>query len=84
MIELDENGWPVDRQALVGREFVHFKGNRYRLVDFAMDTETQALVVVYRALYGTHGLWVRPAKMFFESVERDGYVGARFRLAEDA
>lgn len=83
MIELDENGWPVDREALIGREFIHFKGNRYRLIDFALYTETRELMVVYRALYGEMGLWVRPAKMFFESIERDGYVGARFRLADD-
>ena len=78
LIKTDENGWPVDRDALIGREFVHFKGNRYRLVDFALDSETQALVVVYRALYGTHGLWVRPAKMFFEDVEIDGVRRPRF------
>ena len=38
---------------------------------------------VYRALYGECGLWVRPAKMFFETIERDGYVGPRFKLAEE-
>ena len=83
MIELDENGWPVDREALIGREFVHFKGKRYQLLDFAFDSETTALMVVYRTLYGAKDHWVRPAKMFFETIERDGYVGARFRLAED-
>ena len=51
---------------LVGREFRHFKGNLYRLEGFAKDSETLEEMVVYPALYGEHGLWVRPAKMFFD------------------
>ena len=39
---------------------------------------------MYRALYGEHGLWVRPAKMFFETIERDGKRMKRFELLEDA
>ena len=66
MVELDENGWPIDREALIGKEFVHFKGKRYQLLDFAFDSETQDLMVVYRTLYGAMDNWVRPAKMFFE------------------
>ena len=79
-IELDVNGVPVEREKLKGRSFVHFKGKRYQLVDFALDSETTEPVVVYRALYGERSLWVRPAKMFFETVTRDGYTGPRFRL----
>ena len=67
--------------ALVGREFVHFKGGRYRLVGYAKDSETCGTMVVYQALYGDGGLWVRPAKMFFESVTRDGQTMPRFRPA---
>ena len=67
--------------ALVGREFVHFKGGRYRLVVYAKDSETCETMVVYQALYGAGGLWVRPAKMFFESVTRDGQTMPRFQLA---
>ncbi|MCR5750856.1 MAG: DUF1653 domain-containing protein [Kiritimatiellae bacterium] len=70
------------QQDLIGREFVHFKGGRYRLEGFAKDSETLEEMVVYRALYGEHGLWVRPAKMFFETVERDGRRMKRFELAE--
>ena len=81
-IELDKDGVPVDREAVKGREFVHFKGGRYRLVDFASDSETLEPTVVYRALYGEGGLWVRPAKMFFETVQRDGYCGPRFAMVE--
>ncbi len=72
------------RQHLVGREFRHFKGGRYRLEGFAKDSETQEEMVVYRALYGEGGLWVRPAKMFFETIERDGKKMKRFELQEGA
>ena len=69
---------------LIGCEFRHFKGKRYRLEGFAKDSETQEEMVVYRALYGEGGLWVRPAKMFFETIERDGKTMKRFELLEDA
>jgi hypothetical protein len=67
-----------EQQSLVGREFRHFKGNLYRLEGFAKDSETLEEMVVYRALYGDGGLWVRPAKMFFETIERDGKLMKRF------
>jgi hypothetical protein len=56
----------------------HFKGGRYRVVGLATHSETREPMVVYRALYGEEGLWVRPARMWFEHVERDGYAGPRF------
>ncbi len=58
--------------SLIGREFEHFKGNRYQLLAYANDSETCETMVVYRLLYGNGGVWVRPAKMFFEVIERDG------------
>ena len=67
-----------DKTGLVRREFLHFKGNLYRLEGFAKDSETLEEMVVYRALYGERGLWVRPAKMFFETIERDGKLMKRF------
>ena len=67
---------------LSGRTFRHFKGNLYRVEGFAKDSETLEEMVVYRALYGERGLWVRPAKMFFETVERDGRTMKRFELLE--
>ena len=73
---------PEEAQALVGREFVHFKGNRYRLLAVAKHSETLEPFVVYRALYGEGGVWIRPLPMFFENVDRDGYHGPRFRLVE--
>jgi hypothetical protein len=56
----------------------HFKGNEYRLLGIAHHSETMEEMVVYQALYGEHGLWVRPASMWSETVERDGYCGPRF------
>jgi len=60
----------------------HFKGNLYELIGTARHSETLELMVVYRALYGECGLWVRPAAMWSEQVERDGYRGPRFFPAE--
>ena len=71
-----------ERQSLIGREFRHFKGGHYRLEGFAKDSETLEEMVVYRALYGEGGLWVRPAKMFFETVTRNGKTMKRFELLE--
>ena len=56
----------------------HFKGNEYRVVGVARHSETMEEMVVYQALYGERGLWVRPASMWSETVERDGYCGPRF------
>ena len=71
-----------EQENLIGREFRHFKGNLYRLEGFAKDSETLEEMVVYRALYGERGLWVRPAKMFFETIERDGKRMKRFEMVK--
>ena len=60
------------------RYFQHFKGNKYRLEHIAFDSETQERMVVYQALYGDRKYWVRPEKMFFETIERDGKRFSRF------
>ena len=56
----------------------HFKGNRYEVIGMARHSETMEPMVVYRALYGEGGLWVRPAAMWNEIVEKNGYCGPRF------
>ena len=56
----------------------HFKGNLYKLLYVAKHSETLEEMVVYQALYGEQGIWVRPASMWNEHVERDGYSGPRF------
>ena len=60
------------------RYFQHFKGGHYRYVRTAFDSETQERMVIYQALYGNRQYWVRPEKMFFENVTRDGRTFARF------
>ena len=59
-------------------KYRHFKGNEYELLYVAKHSETLELMVVYRALYGEGGIWVRPAFMWSEHVERDDYSGPRF------
>ena len=63
---------------LIPGKYRHFKGNFYELLGVASHSETLDPMVVYRALYGEGGLWVRPAAMWTEEVERDGYRGPRF------
>lgn len=60
------------------RYFRHFKGGVYRLWHIAKDSETLKRMVVYQALYDQHGYWVRPEKMFFERITRDGKTFPRF------
>mgnify|MGYP003291473349 CR=1 FL=1 len=61
------------------RFFRHFKGNGYRLLHSAFDSETTKRMVVYQALYGDNLIWVRPEEMFFEKIERGGRVIQRFQ-----
>ena len=56
----------------------HFKGKRYRVLFEAVNSETGERMVVYLALYGEGKVWVRPASMWTEHVERGGYSGPRF------
>jgi hypothetical protein len=61
----------------------HFKGNLYRVIGIAKHSETMEEMVVYQAQYGESGLWVRPASMFLETVEKDGQTVARFQYLEE-
>jgi hypothetical protein len=61
----------------------HFKGNEYEVIGIAKDSESMEEVVVYRALYGERGLWVRSARMFAESVTREGCTMPRFAYLGD-
>ena len=56
----------------------HFKGNEYEVLGLARHSETLEDLVVYRALYGEGGLWVRPARMWNETVEYEGKAVRRF------
>ena len=57
----------------------HFKGNLYEVIGTARHSETLEPMVVYRALYGEGGLWVRPAAMWEEIVDKENYHGPRFQ-----
>ncbi len=56
----------------------HFKGGLYELLYIARHSETDEPMAVYRSLSGDGGIWVRPAAMWGEQIERDGYSGPRF------
>ena len=56
----------------------HFKGGEYQVLELARHSETGEQMVVYRALYGDGGLWVRPAAMWNEIVDKPEYHGPRF------
>jgi len=59
-------------------KYRHFKGNMYEVLYVAIHTETSEKMVVYRALYGDYGVFVRPLDMFCETVFRDGKTYKRF------
>ena len=59
-------------------KYRHFKGNEYEVIALATHSETGERMVVYRALYGDGGVWVRPVSMWNESVERYGKTYKRF------
>jgi hypothetical protein len=58
----------------------HYKGQTYEVLGVAHHSETEEPLVVYRALYGDYGLWVRPLDMFVETVEVQGEPVRRFEL----
>ena len=58
--------------------YKHYKGNLYEVLMTAQHSETEEWMVVYKALYGEEGMWVRPYKMFMEKVEVEGKLIYRF------
>ena len=64
-------------------KYRHFKGNEYDVIAIAKHSETLEELVVYRALYGAGEVWVRPAKMWNERVERNGQTVQRFTYIEE-
>lgn len=63
--------------------YKHFKGNKYELLFTATHSETLETMVVYRALYGDGGVWVRPLSMWEEKIERDGKIVPRFEFVSE-
>ena len=71
----------MKNEILPGR-YRHFKGGEYEVIGVARHSETLEETVVYRALYGDHGLWVRPASMWTETVVYNGKTVKRFEKTE--
>ena len=64
-------------------KYRHYKGKEYEVIGIARHSETEEALVVYRALYGDRGLWVRPASMWNEEVEQGGKTVRRFERTGD-
>ena len=65
-------------QTIQPGRYRHFKGGEYRVLGTARHSETLEEMVVYQALYGERGYWVRPASKWLETVTRDGQTRPRF------
>lgn len=72
----------MSREFKAGR-YRHYKGNEYLVLCEATHSESLERLVVYKALYGDGGVWVRPFDMFFEDVEIDGKSVPRFQYIGD-
>ena len=59
-------------------KYKHFKGKEYELIDVVTHSETMEKMILYKPLYNDSGMWVRPASMWNETVERDGVTYKRF------
>jgi hypothetical protein len=62
--------------------YKHYKGNLYEVLMTAQHSETEEWMVVYKALYGEKGIWVRPYDMFMEKIDIDGRLVPRFEKVE--
>jgi hypothetical protein len=62
--------------------YKHYKGNLYEVMSTAQHSETEEWMVVYKALYGNEGMWVRPYEMFMEKIEIEGELVDRFEKLE--
>ncbi|GAB3659266.1 DUF1653 domain-containing protein [Ramlibacter alkalitolerans] len=67
--------------ALAPGRYRHYKGGEYEVLGIVRHSETLEPMVLYRALHGEQGLWVRPHAMFFETIEFNGMMQARFAPA---
>lgn len=63
--------------------YKHYKGNEYKVLGVASHSETLEKMVVYQALYGTYGIWVRPINMWNEFVEVNGQQVKRFEFVRE-
>ncbi len=68
----------MERKIKTNTKYKHFKGMEYLVLNIAKHSETREDMVVYQALYGEFGIWVRPLAMFLEQVEIEGKTINRF------
>jgi hypothetical protein len=81
---IHKNGHMLSANDIAPGLYRHYKGNLYEVVGVAHHSETEEPLVVYRALYGVRGMWVRPFDMFMSDVEVDGQRVRRFAPVMDA
>jgi len=67
---------------VIGAIYEHYKKKSYKVLAVARHSETLEEMVVYQALYGDGGIWVRPLPMFLENVEIEGIIQPRFRFVQ--
>lgn len=76
----------MERVIIVGKTYRHFKGELYKVMCIATDSETNEEVIVYEALYGKHLIWTRPYDMFNSFVDKVKYPDVeqdyRFELVD--
>ena len=70
-------------ESILPGKYRHYKGKEYEVIGIARHSETEEAMVVYQALYGDRGIWVRPASMWNEEVERGGKTVRRFERVDD-
>jgi len=58
--------------------YKHYKGNLYEVLDVGRHSETEEWFVIYKALYGDGGTWLRPYEMFMETIQVEGQALKRF------
>ena len=71
-------------ETIIPGRYRHYKGNEYEVIGVGTHSETLEAMVVYRPLYGEGGLWVRPATMWNEMIEKDGVILKRFEYIGEA
>lgn len=60
----------------INQIYRHFKGKFYKVIAVAIHTETNEQLVVYQALYGNYGTFVRPLASFVSKVDKEKYPNA--------